>query len=64
MEYLPPLFRIVLIWHKQATERSSAEIWNLFRTKVEFTLLPTFSFIVQCEWSDYLKGIVDILALT
>jgi len=43
MEYLPPLFRIVLIWRKQATEVSSAEIWTLFRTKVEFTLLPTFS---------------------
>jgi len=33
MEYLPPLFRIVLIWRKQATESSSAEIWTLFRTK-------------------------------
>ena len=50
MEYLPPLFSIVFIWRKQATESSSAEIWTLFRTKVEFTLLPTFSFIVQCEW--------------
>jgi len=53
MEYLPPLFRIVLIWRKQATEHSSTEIWNLFRTKVEFTLLPTF-FLHCSVWVKWL----------
>ena len=53
MDYLPPLFSIVFIWRKQATESSSAEIGTLFRTKVEFTLLPTF-FLHCSVWVKWL----------